>query len=47
MQKEAYASVVNLITQTKRKYREGRRLKFCGTVHSFTYSSISGTQNAF
>jgi len=25
--------VINLVTRTKEKYRKGRRLKFCRTVH--------------
>jgi len=34
IQKKAYfVFVINLTTRTKVKYRKGRRLKFCGTVH--------------
>jgi len=31
--KLVFLSVINFITRTKGKYREERRLKFCGTVH--------------
>jgi len=38
IQKKPYFKfVINLITQTKEKYRKGRRFKFCATMHSLNY----------